>query len=218
MPFCIMCGAELAPDDKFCYSCGAPVEPDSSPQAESQQEQRQQPSQQQPSPQQPSQQMPPQMPQQPQNVVVEATPVEEPMHVCSKCGAQLQPGTKFCKQCGGQATVRMVKNLFHQSFRAPSTPGEFSVPIGQVATGGMSAMQPAMSVLSAGLQAARSATRQVAQSAKPAKKKKSVFGKFMKGIGKRIVWAAISAGISYGGYYVYQHKDEVWAWITGLFS
>lgn len=217
MPFCIMCGAELAPDAKFCFSCGAAVEPDPTPQDAPQQpqyqsEQYQQPYQQDPYQQQPYQQVPPQ----PQNVVVEAAPVEEPVNVCSKCGAQLQPGTKFCLHCGGQATVRMVQNMLHHSFRAPSTPGEFSVPIGQAATGGLSAM----GILSAGVQAARSATQQMAQSAQSAKpkKKQSKFSLFMKGIGKRIIWAAISAGISYGGYYVYQHKDEIWAWITGLFS
>lgn len=209
-----MCGAQLAPNDKFCCACGAPVEPDVPSQDVPQPQPCQQP-QMQP-------QVQPQMPPpQPQNIVVEAAPVEEPEHVCSKCGAKLQPGNKFCMHCGGQATVRMVKNLLHHSFRAPSTPGEFTVPIGQSLTGGMSSMQPAMAVLSAGMQAVRSATQQSAQSArraKPSKKKQSNFAKFAKNLGKRFIWAAISAGISYGGYYVYQHKDEIWAWITGLFS
>ena len=201
-----MCGAQLAPNDKFCSACGAQVEPDVPPQNVAQ-----------PQPCQPPQ-MQPHQPPQPQNIVVEAAPVEEPEHVCSKCGAKLQPGNKFCMHCGGQATVRMVKNLFHHSFKAPSTPGEFTVPIGQSLTGGMSAMQPAMAVLSAGMQAVRSATQQSAHRAKPSKKKQSKFAKFTKNLGKRFIWAGISAGISYGGYYVYQHKDEIWAWITGLFS
>ncbi|MBQ0020991.1 MAG: zinc ribbon domain-containing protein [Bacteroidales bacterium] len=230
MPFCIICGAQIAPNNRFCPACGAAVEPDEAPQAAPQQAPYQEHPYQQPYQQpiqqpyqqpyqepyqQPAQPVYPQTPPPPQNVVVEAAPVEEPVNVCSQCGAQLQPGTKFCMHCGGQASVRMVQNLLHHTFRAPSLPGEFSVPIGQAATGGLSAM----GILSTGLQAARSATQQAGQSAaKSGKQKKSAFDRFMQSIGKRFIWAAISAGISYGGYYVYQHKDEIWAWITGLFS
>lgn len=207
MPYCIMCGAELAPDDKFCYACGAAVEPD----APTEDAPSQQPSQQ------AAQQMPSQMPRQQQDVIVEATAVEEPVHVCSKCGARLKAENNFCMHCGGKATVRMVKNLLHHTLRAPPCPGEFTVPIGQSLTGGMPGMQPAMAVLSAGVQAVRSASQQSTQSGK-SKKKQSKFAKFAKKLGMRFVWAAISAAISYGGYYFYQHKGEIWNWITNLFS
>ncbi len=201
----------MAPNNKFCTSCGAPVETDASsmdvPQQQPCQPQTYQPAY-------------TQMPQQQQNRVIEATPVEEPAHVCNKCGAQLQPGTKFCIHCGGQATVKMVQNLLHRSFRAPSMPGECTVPIGQSVMGGMSAMQPATAVLSAGMQMARSATQRMTQTSQPAKAKdkSSMFSKFMQNIGKRLLWTGLSAGLSYGGYYVYQHKDEILAWIKGLFS
>lgn len=234
---CRNCGNEIDNDSLFCEYCGAKIEVE-----------LQQPVQTPPVPpvppqvpQQPLMPQPPQVPQQPQNVVVEAAPVEEAKTVCSKCGAELAPGQKFCMNCGGQAAVTMVKNLLHHSLRAPSAPGEFTVPMGPMPMGGgMSAMQPAMAMVSAGVQAARSAmstptnqygsqqpyaqqpmqqpyAQQPMQQPKT-KKKPSKVGRFFKNIGMRLFWTGFSAGMTYLGYYIYQHKDSILAWFTGLFS
>lgn len=232
---CRNCGNEIDNDSLFCEYCGAKIEVE-----------LQQPVQTPPvppvppqMPQQPLMPQPPQVPQQPQNIVVEATAVEEAKTVCSKCGAELAPGQKFCMNCGGQATVRMVKNLLHHSLRAPSAPGEFTVPMGPMPMGGggMSAMQPAMAMVSAGVQAARSAMstpanqygsqqpyaqqpmqQPYAQQQPKTKKKPSKVGRFFKNIGMRLFWTGFSAGMTYLGYYIYQHKDSILAWFTGLFS
>lgn len=219
---CRNCGNEIDNDSLFCEYCGAKIEVE-----------LQQPVQTPPVP-----PVPPQMPQQPQNIVVEATAVEEAKTVCSKCGAELAAGQKFCANCGGQAAVTMVKNLLHHSLRAPSAPGEFTVPMGPMPMGGgMSAMQPAMAMVSAGVQAARSAMstpanqygsqqpyaqqpmqQPYAQQQPKTKKKPSKVGRFFKNIGMRLFWTGFSAGMTYLGYYIYQHKDAILAWFTGLFS
>ena len=64
MPYCTMCGAELAPEAKFCGSCGAAVE----------QGEPQQPQYQEPAPQQPQYQPQQAAPQQPQYQPQQAAP------------------------------------------------------------------------------------------------------------------------------------------------
>ncbi|MCQ2195968.1 MAG: zinc ribbon domain-containing protein [Bacteroidaceae bacterium] len=69
MPFCTMCGAELAPEAKFCSSCGTAVEQPAPQQTTPQQPPYQQPASQQPPYQQAAPQQPPYQqpaPQQPQ--------------------------------------------------------------------------------------------------------------------------------------------------------
>ena len=74
MPYCTMCGAELAPEAKFCGSCGAAVEQGEPQQPQYQEPAPQQPQYQQAAPQQPQYQPQQAAPQQPQYQPQQAAP------------------------------------------------------------------------------------------------------------------------------------------------